>query len=150
MYKKITLAITLLFAAILIYLANRFDNVADLKLAYANEILPYYEDAANKFWKVGIMLFFAIWLWANVISIKTKQLFWLWIPFLLMIAVAITDSYHDEAMFHFKKANDLWNGSFSLSYFFGAGEILITGFVILINYFALKRYFQRQAVEGSV
>lgn len=144
MFKKITIIITLLFAGILFYLANKFNTVNDLKFANAKDFVPYYEAATNQFWLLGVVICFASLVWVDMVAIKTKQLFWLWIPFLFTVVVAITNSYQEEQLFHFKKANGLWNGGFSLSYFFGLGQIFIAGFVILINYKGFKKYFKKQ------
>jgi len=73
----------------------------------------------------------------------------LWIPFLCTVFIAITNSYQEEQLFHFKKANGLWNGGFSLSYFFGPGRIFIAGFVILINYIGFKKYFKNNRKKSG-
>ena len=112
MYRKISIIIILLFAAILFFAANKYNEVNDLKFANAKDVVPYYEAAANQFLLVGTVICFASWVWVNFVAIKTKQLFWLWIPFLFTIVVAITNSYQEEQLFHFKKANGLWNGDF--------------------------------------
>jgi len=143
MYRKISIIIILLFAAILFFAANKYNAVNDLKFASAKDVVPYYEAAANQFLLVGTVICFASWVWVNVVAIKTKQLFWLWIPFLFTIVVAIANSYQEEQLFHFKKANGLWKGGFSLSYFFGIGTILIAGSILLINYWGLKKICKR-------
>ncbi len=147
MYKKLTIIIAVVFTALLFYVANRFNAVNNLKLANAKDFVPYCEAAANQFWLVGIVICFASWVWVNFVTIKTKQLFWLWIPFLFTIVVAIANSYQEEQLFHFKKANGLWKGGFSLSYFFGIGVIFFAGFIILIDYLGLKRYFKRDTIK---
>lgn len=138
MYSKIIIAITLLFTAILFYLANKYNAVADLKFAYPKDFVPYYEAAADQFLLVGSLICMASWILVNVLSIKNNQLFWLWIPFLFTAFVAIIMSYQNEELFHFKKANGMWKGGFSLSYFFGIAIIIIAAIVIVINFFILK------------
>jgi len=150
MYKKITLIITLLFITILFYLANNFSAVNDYKLANAKDFVPYYEAATNQFWLAGIIICFVSWVWVDVVIIKTRQLFWLWLPFLFIVFVAIVNSKHEEQLFHFNKVNGLWMGGFSLSYFIGFGIIIMAGFILLLNYFGFKKYLQRQNEKISL
>ncbi len=143
MYKKITFIIILIFSLFLYYVARKYDAVNALKFAFAKDYVPFYEAAADEFWIVGIFICFASWVWVDVVVIKTKQLFWLWIPFLFIIVVTITNTNHEEKLFHFKKANGLWKGGFSLSYVFGIGVIIIAGITLIINYLAFKWYFSK-------
>jgi len=138
MYTKITVAITLIFAAILFYLANKYNAVGDFKLAYPNDFVPYYENAANQFLLAGTVVCFVSWIWVNIVSIETKQLFWLCIPILFTVVVALMMSYHEEQLFHFKKTNGMWKGGFSLSYFFGIAIVIVAAIVISINFLVLK------------
>jgi len=150
MLKKITIIVSMVFTAILFYVAYKYDAINNFKFASPKDFVPYYEAAANQFWLVGMIICFTSWLWVAIVAIKTKQLFWLWIPFIFTVFVALRNSYHDEQLFHFKKANGLWNGGFSLSYFFGIGIILIAGLIILINYFGLKKYFQKEKKQMRI
>lgn len=143
MYKKVTIILIFLCIAILLYVANKYNAVNNLKFAAAKDFVPYYEAAANQFWLVGIIISFIIWIWIDVVVIKTKQLYWLWIPFVFIAVVAITNSLHEEQLFHFKKANGMWKGGFSLSFFFNIGIIVIAAFLLLFNYFGFKMYFKK-------
>jgi hypothetical protein len=142
MYKKITIIIIFLFSGVLLCVASKYNAVNYFKFATAKDFIPYYEVAVNQFWLIGFTLCFVSWVWVNVVAIKTQQFFWLWLPLLFIVFVALANSYHEEQLFHFKKANGLWKGGFSLSYFIGIGTIIITGFILLINYFVLKKYFK--------
>ncbi len=144
LYKKISIALLLLSVVILLYLAYKFNAVSQLKLASAEELLIYYNSAANKFWEFGFVLFILNWIWVDIVIIKTKKLYWLWIPFSLIATVALVNTHHEEELFHFKKASGLWKGGFSLSYFVCIAIILIAAFVLSINYVAFKRYFKRK------
>jgi len=96
MFKKISIIITLLFAAILFYTANKYNTVTDFKFANAKDFVPYYEAATNQFWLLGVVICFVSLVWVDIVAIKTKQLFWLWIPFLCTVVVALTNSYQEE------------------------------------------------------
>jgi hypothetical protein len=124
-------------------LANNFNAVNDFKFASPKDFIPYYEVATDQFSIVGFALCFLVLIWVEVVIIKTKQLFWLWIPFLFVVLVAVTLSYHQEHLFHFKKENGLWEGGFSLSYFVCAGIIFIAGSIILLNYFVCKNILKK-------
>ena len=117
MYKKVTMVLILICIAILLYVANEYNAVNDFKFAAPKDFVPYYKAAANQFWLFGIIISFIIWIWIDVVVIKTKQLYWLWIPFVFIAVVAITNSLHEEQLFQFKKANGMWKGGFSLSFF---------------------------------
>ncbi len=144
MYKRITIISILVFTFILLYFADKYNAVNDLKFAAAKDYVTFYESTADQFWQIGMIICFISWVWVDVVIIKTKQLFWLWLPFLFIVIVAFTNSYQEEQLFHFKKANGLWKGGFSLSYFFSIAIILIAGFVLLINYFGFKKYFEKE------
>ena len=144
MYTKITIAITLLFAAVLFYFASKYNAVADFKFAYPKDFVPYYESAANQFLLAGTVVCLAIWIWVNIVCIKTQQLFWLWIPFLFTAVVALIMSNHEENLFHFKKANGMWSGDFSLSYFFGVAIMVVAAVVVLVNFFVLKNILRKK------
>ena len=143
MYKKVTIILIFLCIAILFYVANKYNAVNDFKFAAAKDFVPYYEAAANQFWLVGIIISFIIWIWIDVVVIKTKQLYWLWIPLVFIAVIAITNSLYEEQLFHFKKANGMWKGGFSLSFFFNIGIIVIAAFLLLFNYFGFKMYFKK-------
>lgn len=144
MYPKTTIAITIIFGAVLFFLANKYNAVSEYKFAYPKDFLPYYEQASNQFSIVGAIICFAIWIWVDVVIVKTKQLFWLIIPFLFIVFVALTSSNQSEKLFHFKKDNGLWNGSFSMSGIFSYFLIFLSAIVLAINYFGLKMYFKKQ------
>ena len=144
MYTKITIAITLIFATVIFYLADKYNAVADFKFAYPKDFVPYYEAAANQFLLAGIIVYLVSWIWVNIVAIKTNQLFWLWIPFLFTVVIALMMSNQEENLFHFKKANGMWNGGFSLSYFFGIAIILVAAVVVLVNFFVLKNMLKKK------
>ena len=144
MYQKLTIILTLLFSAILFYLANKYNAVGEYKFFNAKDFVPYYEKTSNQFSIVGTIICFLSWIWAEVVIVKTKQFFWLTIPFLFIVIVALTYVNQSEKLFHFKKTNGLWDGSFSLSGIFSYLIIIVAAFVIAVNYFGFKMYFKKQ------
>ena len=149
MYQKITIILTILFTAVLFYLANKYNAVGEYKFAFAKDFVPYYELAINQFSVVGSIFCFAIWIWVDVVIIKTKQFFWLIIPFLFIVIVALTYGNQSEKLFHFKKTNGLWDGSFSLSGIISYLIIIVAAFVMAVNYFGFKIYFKKQKNNSS-
>lgn len=144
MYRNITVVVFSISAVILFYLANKYSAVSEFKLAAAEDRAACYEAAIDKFWYVGIVISFINMVWVEIVVIKTRQLYWLWVPFLMITAVVVANTYQEEQLFHFKKANGLWKGGFSLSYFFCIAIILIAAFVLLANYFAFRKYFTNE------
>ena len=144
MYRNITVVVFSISAVILVYLANKYTAVSEFKLAAAEDRAACYEVAIDKFWYVGIVISFINMVWVEILIIKTKELYWLWVPFLMITAVVLTNTYHEEQLFHFKKANALWEGGFSLSYFFCIVIILIAAFFLSVNYFAFRKYFKNE------
>ncbi|MBP6431081.1 MAG: hypothetical protein KA319_04885 [Ferruginibacter sp.] len=137
MYKKITIVLTLLFTAALVFLAYKYYQAQDYKLI-ANEKINYLNQAADNFYTYGLIICIASWLWVNIAAFKTKQLFWLWIPFLFVCFVAYKMSYHAEDIFIFNKQNGMWKGGFSISYLVSIVLVLISIVVLCINFFILK------------
>ncbi len=137
MYKKITITLTLLSVAALIFLANNYYTVQDYKLI-ANEKINYLNKAADSFYTYGFIICALSWVWVNIVALKTKQLFWLWIPFLFTCFVAYKMSYHAEDIFIFNKQNGMWKGGFSVSYFVGIVMVVLAAVVLLLNFFILK------------
>jgi hypothetical protein len=142
MYKKITIAFTLLCVAALTFLAYKYYQVQDYKLI-ANEKINYLTQAANNFCTYGFIICVVSWVWVNIAVVKTKQLFWLWVPFLFVCFVAYKMSYHAEDIFIFNKENGMWKGGFSISYLVGIVMVLITAVVLVINYFVLKSVIKK-------
>ena len=142
MYKKITIALTLICVATLTFLAYKYYQVQDYKLI-ANEKVNYLNAAANNFYTYGFIVCVVSWVWVNIAAVKTKQLFWLWIPFLFVCFVAYKMSYHAEDIFIFNKQNGMWKGGFSISYLVSIVMVLIAAFVLIVNYFVVKSVIKK-------
>ncbi len=142
MYKKITIALTLLGVAALTFLAYKYYDVSEYKLI-ANEKINYLTAAADNFCLYGFIICAIIWAWVNIVAIKTKQLFWLLLPFLFVCFVAYKISYHAEDIFIFNKENGMWKGGFSVSYFAAIGIIIIAVVILLVNYLVLKTVIKK-------
>ena len=137
MYKKITIIISFLLAAVLGYLQYRYFQ-AQSSTAFGAEKVSLLNTAADNFSNVGFIICISTWVLVNITSVKTKQLFWLCIPFLFTVFVSWIMSWQDEDIFIFNKQNGLWKGGFSLSYFFGTAIIIFAAVLLVINYSILK------------
>ena len=137
MYHKINIAINLLFVVVLSYLALNYAQIHDHNLTALQKV-KFLNKAADDFINVGFIICILSWIWTNVFVVKTKQLFWLCIPFLFTVFVSWIMSWQDEDIFIFNKQNGLWKGGFSLSYFFGTAIIIFAAVLLVINYFFLK------------
>ncbi|MCC6584863.1 MAG: hypothetical protein IT271_14255 [Chitinophagales bacterium] len=142
MFNKIAIFIFILFAVILLYLVNEYNNSYQVKLIAAERI-NYIQLAADNFSKFGFVFCFISWVFSNIIAIKTKKTIWLLIPLLLTSIISIIVTGHTEEIFKFKKAEGLWKGSFSISYLVAFFSVIFTILVIGINYFMLN-YFQKK------
>ncbi len=138
MYKKATIALSVIFAIILFYFANKFFEAQAYKIV-ASQKIDYLTSAANNFRIVGIVICCTIWIWINFVVIKTKQLNWLWIPFLFITIVALLVGYQSENIFISTKENGMWEGGFSLSYFVSILIIIFGAFITGIDYIILKK-----------
>ena len=136
MYQKIAIIISLLLATILVYLANNYAIMQEIKSIPIDKI-RHLTDAADNFYRYGFMVCGTIWILTNFMILKTKQMYWLWIPFVFTTIVALTISYQTEDIFLFNKENGLWKGGFSLSYVFSIIVILGASILLIVNYFRL-------------
>ncbi|HNY54311.1 MAG TPA: hypothetical protein PKI86_01740 [Chitinophagales bacterium] len=142
MINKIAIVISLLFAIILLYLANVYNNSYEIKLI-ATERINYIQLAAENFSKFGFVCCFISWVLSNIIAIKTKKIIWLLIPLLLTSIISIIITGQTEEIFKFKKAEGLWEGGFSLSYLVAFFLVIVSVLVIGINYFILKQFLNK-------
>lgn len=137
MYKKINIALNILFMAVIMLPAYNYFLVQnnDINLTLKINLLG---KAADNFFEIGIPICIVSLIWANVMVVKTKQLFWLLLPLLYSIFVGWLIGYHEEDIFIFTKDNGMWNGGFSLSYLLSIIIIFFAVLEITINYFVLK------------
>lgn len=143
MYKKINIVINFLFIVILLFLAYKYNQIYDYNFT-AKEKVRLLNNATDNFSDFGFVICIISLIWTNVLVIKTKQLFWFVMPFLFSVIVSVGMSWQLESIFIFKKQNELWEGSFSLSGLFAIVLILFALIVLGINYFILRRSLNSQ------
>lgn len=143
MIKKITWTVTLLLALVLVYLMYEYYQMQNLSLLPADKV-KYLKAAADNFCTYGFIICFISWVNTNITAVKTNSPAWLWIPFVFTVWVSCSVSYQAEDIFLFNKANGMWKGGFSLSYFVGIGIILIAAVALLINYFIVKAIIKKR------
>lgn len=141
-YEKITAFLIFIASLLLFLLLNEFNSLADYKLI-ANEKVNLLENTASNFEVISLIICALLWVWSNFVIIKTKQYFWLFLPFVFMCFCVVCSCKMSNEIFSFKKQNGLWNGSFSVTYIAGIFGILLTGIALLINYLTLKKVISK-------
>ncbi len=142
-FIKITIGVIALAALLLVYFGYQFILVEDYKLV-ATEKYILLQNADNSFTNAALFITLAIWFWVNVVIIKTKQLFWLIIPYLFTIFSIVISAYFSDKLFIFKKQNIGFDGSFSIGYIAAILFIVFISFVAVINYVISKRLLQKK------
>ncbi len=142
MYKKITVIIYLLLAGLLVYLHYSYFQYQSLT-ASTNTKIILMNKATDNFSNIGFIICIISLLLANITAFKTKQLFWLLMPFVCSILVAWAVSCQAEDIFIFNKNNGRWKGGFSLSYFLGIAITLFAVLILMLNYFILKKVIKK-------
>lgn len=123
-------------------MAINYAQIQDYNLTALQKV-KLLNKAADDFINVGFIICILSWIWTNLFVVKTKQLFWFFIPFLFTVFVSWIMSWQDEDIFIINKQNGLWKGGFSLSYFFGIAIIIFAAVLLVINYFILKRKIKK-------
>ncbi|MEP6946117.1 MAG: hypothetical protein ABJA02_09385 [Acidobacteriota bacterium] len=92
----------------------------------------------NIAWTLLIVSTLALAILGNVILWLTRRAWALWAT-LLYFAVFVLLRYIwlDQALFHFKKENGLWEGSFSIGPLFGAIVVIIAAVFVFSDQFAV-------------
>lgn len=143
MYHKINIAINLLFVVFLFYLAINYAQIRDNNLTALQKV-KLLNKAADDLINVGFIICILNWIWTNLFVVKTKQLFWFFIPFLFTVFfVSWIMSWQNEDIFIVNKQNGLWKGGFSVSYFFDIAIIIFAAVLLVINNFILKRKIKK-------
>lgn len=143
MYKKAAIFVFSIFVILLTVLLYQFINI-QYRTIEAVQKVKLLNIAADNFIITGYSISIITWIMANTIVIKSKQFFWIWIPFLFLIIVSFIMVYFDECIFALNKQNGLWKGGFSLSYI-ASGIIIVVGLIFIeINYFVLKFYLTKK------
>jgi hypothetical protein len=137
MSNKIIALLYFILIAVLIAFAYKYIQVQDYKLI-ATEKLQLLQKAIDNFNNVGFVVVLVSCILSNYNVVKTKKLFFVWMPLLYVIVVAVLFNKHEDSLFDFKKANGLWKGDFSLTFLFAIFFIIAAVIILTINYFALK------------
>ncbi|HPH88706.1 MAG TPA: hypothetical protein PKV76_09535 [Chitinophagales bacterium] len=142
MLYKISNLLFILFAGVLFYFSNEYDNSYTIKLIAAERI-SYIQQAADNFSNCGMIFCLISWILTNFIILKSSDKRWLLLPILLVSIVSILVSNHTEEIFIFKKQEGLWDGSFSLSFLIAVfsiiGSFVLAGFNFIILTFFLDK-----------
>jgi predicted membrane protein len=143
MLYKISTLLFILFAGVLFYFYNEYENSYTIKLIAAERI-SYIQQAADNFSNCGIFFCLISWILTNFIILQSSDKRWLLLPVLLVCIVSILVSSHAEEIFIFKKQEGLWDGSFSLSFLIAVfsiiGSFVLAGFnFIVLTYFLNKK-----------
>lgn len=135
--------IQLVLALILAYFAYQFISTQDMKLV-AEQKLTYLLKT-NQNLRVAtyficplsfLITFFYTW--------KNKTTKLLIIPYLLFILVNTLFYWNQEEIYRFKKHNNIFEPSFSLSMFFAIIHAIGLVFIYLINLFILRRFWLKK------
>lgn len=143
MYQKITLFLFSILLILLLFFANKFVQIQDLKLEATQKSL-LLGATLDHFIIIGLTISIGSWIIANLIVLKSERLFYIWIPLLFVVITSVLMSYFEEFIFDFNKQNNLSKGGFSISFIISGCIILLSLIIIEINYFALKYYFKNK------
>lgn len=126
-------------------MANGFQEILNCSLVPSIKSAQL-NNALDNFITIGYIICIISWLIMNVVAWKTKQVFWVWIPFLLVLIIYYLMAYFDDVIFVFNKQNDFWKGGFSVSYFLSICIVLVGLIVTEINYFVIKIYIIKKII----
>jgi hypothetical protein len=79
MLYKISTLLFILFAGVLFYFSNEYDNSYTIKLIAAERI-SYIQQAADNFSNCGMIFCFTSWILTNFIILKSSDKRWLLLP----------------------------------------------------------------------
>lgn len=109
--------------------------------AAAAEGYRYHADLA---WYTLWITFVALLMLGNGVLWATRSSWAMWTSYVYFAVFAVIDHFWlGQAAFHFKKANGLWDGSFSLGPFFGAFLISAVGVFVFVDHFMVVRLYRR-------
>ncbi len=137
MKLKINILVHVLLATVLFYLAYKYMAIITYSIIPIDKV-KLLNQATDNFTNIGFIICLISWVFTNVVIIKTKQLFWIFIPFLFTVFVCFVMSWQAEDIFIFNKQNGMWKGGFSLNYFLGAIIIFFAAVILMFNFFILK------------
>ena len=77
---------------------------------------------------------------ANVLHWKTHRAWALWATFIYFATFIIVRYFWlNQSFFHYKKANNLWQGEFSIAPLFGVLLCVVAAVIVFFNQFLIKR-----------
>lgn len=141
---KTILTITALALLPLSYFGYQFILATDYKLVAVGKY-KHLQDASNLFTNVALITVIINLILINVLTIITKQLYWLAIPYLLAILSIVITSFFNNELFIFKKQNIGFDGSFSVGFIGAILFIVFICFIAAINYFLCKRMLHNKS-----
>lgn len=140
---KVFWGIQLVLAMVLAYFVYQFVWTQDIKLVAEQKLIHLLK--ANENLRVTSyiicplsFLITFLYTWKN----KTTKL--LIIPYLLFILVNTLFYWNQEEIYRFKKHNNIFDPSFSLSMFFAMIHAVGLVFIYLINLFILRRFWLKK------
>ena len=146
MNRKIVLVAVLASLATLIFQGISFyKSLSDLSPTNVSEI-EAFSDAFNNQVFVGNMLSLLLLLLCNIYGYITKKAQWVFLALAFYAVTEVLNSFKSEAIFHFRKANGLWDGSFSLGLIGAAFLIVVAALAIFINYLLLQYVIKKRRI----
>ena len=142
-YLKITLGLCVTsIVVLLIILLNYYQTTAFKLVASEKNILLI--EAETLFDMASLSICVLLWIWVNFMVIKTKQFFWLWMPFVFSGFCIYFSCLMGNDIFIFQKQNNMWNGGFSILYIAGVFMMILVATVLFVNYLILKKVIKKQ------
>lgn len=113
--------------------------------------LEGYAYHANLAWAVLWLSSVLLLILANAILWKNGKAVAIWVTFLYFaVFVLVWYFWLDQSYFQFKKANGLWDGSFSVGPIFGVILVVIAGVVVFADQFVVLRLAKRMYPDDVV
>jgi hypothetical protein len=143
-YAGILLLAIVLISGSSLYAYSWLSSIGDPRSALAN--YGFFAGLATMALWCASLVLLAI---GNVILWTSRNAWALWTTFVFFAVFTIVDYFVlSPAAFAFKKSNGLWQGEFSLSYFVGAGIVIVVGVLVFMNQYVNVRLNRKMyAVE---
>lgn len=95
---------------------------------------------------VGNILSLLLLLLCNIYAYSSKKAKWIFLALAFYAVAEVFNSFKSEAIFHFRKANGLWDGGFSLGLIGAAFLIVVAALAIFINYLLLQYFIKKRRI----
>lgn len=140
---------SLIFLLALIFIVFQYFNF-EIALAQLYDTNP---EEATKFFQrfsqnvfLGNLISTLLLLICNITAYFTKKPQWLFLPLIFFAIAHILNAIEGEHIFTYKKATNLWDGSFSLGLIGAFILIALAAMVIFINYLVLKYILRKRSI----